>query len=203
MQDDAIHVRKTSGTKVKSQNQKDMKEMIKSEQEVRTETDGRCIQSYLMFHKALSLSVLCPLSSVLSPLSSAESGRAQFVRSQRSEASHQRNPKCSREGEKSSGQDGETERKTKKKRSRTTQELSPATRGKQREGRRREEDSWGREGRREGWTNPGAPPGFCSSSMKNHLILKLNVDFVRLYGGPEGQIQQIQAALCSLVCVCV
>ena len=69
-----------------------------------------------------------------------------------------------------------------------------------------EEDKWGMgvDGwHGEEWTNPGAPPGFCSSLMKSHLIMKLKVDFVtylRLYGGPEGQIQQIQAVLCLFVC---
>lgn len=62
-------------------------------------------------------------------LSSAGSGRAQFVRPQRSEASHQRRPNGGREGEKSSGQTGETERKTEEERPGAAQELRPTSGG--------------------------------------------------------------------------
>lgn len=64
-------------------------------------------------------------------LSSAGSGRAQFVRPQHSEAPHQRRPNCGGEREESSGQTGETEGKTAQERPGAAQELTTTTRGSQ------------------------------------------------------------------------
>lgn len=71
-------------------------------------------------------------SNPLLSLSTAGSGRAQFIRPQRSEASHQRRPNCRGEGEESSGQTGEAEGKTAKERPGAAQELTATTRGRQR-----------------------------------------------------------------------
>lgn len=61
--------------------------------------------------------------------SSAGSGRAPFVRPQRSEAANQRDPECSGEGAESSGQDGETEGEAAEEGPRAAQELTSTTRG--------------------------------------------------------------------------
>lgn len=72
--------------------------------------------------------------------SSAGSGRAPFVRPQRSEAANQRDPECSGEGAESSGQDGETEGEAAQEGPRAAQELTSTTGGAGLESR--QEMSW-------------------------------------------------------------